>query len=77
MNIENFDWGWMNGNTNLAMHHKRGITQEIFTDKAYEKVRPVKPGDIVLDIGASTGPFTYSILVSLYFVMRILSNRAG
>lgn len=62
MNIENFDWGWMNGNTNLAIHHKRGITQEVFIDRAYEKVRLVKPGDIVLDIGASTGPFTYSIL---------------
>lgn len=62
MNINEFDWGWMNGDSDLAIFHKRGITREIFTDKIYEKIRPVQQGDVILDIGASIGPFTYSIL---------------
>jgi FkbM family methyltransferase len=38
------------------------MIQEIFTDNAYERFFEVKEGDIVLDVGASVGPFTYSIL---------------
>ena len=62
MNNSNFDWGWMNEDSELAILHKRGITQEIFVDKIYEKINKVKQGDVVLDIGASIGPFTHSIL---------------
>jgi len=38
------------------------LTQEIFEEKIYEKYFQVKEGDIVFDIGANCGAFTYSIL---------------
>jgi len=38
------------------------IEKEIFVDKIYTKFHDVKEGDVVFDIGASLGPFTYSIL---------------
>lgn len=38
------------------------IKKEIFTDKIYTKYFDVEEGDIVFDVGASLGPFTYSIL---------------
>jgi FkbM family methyltransferase len=74
INLTNFDWGWMNNPTDtyhlmpdgthkqMGEYHKDSITQEIFVDKCYEKFFEVGEGDIVLDIGASVGPFTYSIL---------------
>jgi FkbM family methyltransferase len=74
INLTNFDWGWMNNLTetyhimpdgshkDMGQYHKDSITQEIFIDKCYEKFFEVEEGDIVLDIGASVGPFTYSIL---------------
>lgn len=74
INLTNFDWGWMDEPTNvyhvmpdgshkwIGEYHKDSIIQEIFTDQCYEKFFEVEPNDIVLDIGASVGPFTYSIL---------------
>lgn len=63
MELEGFDWGWMaNIENELANFHKNSIYQEIFIEKIYEKYHEVKEGDIVLDVGASVGPFTYSIL---------------
>ena len=38
------------------------VEKEIFIDKIYNKFVDVKEGDVVFDIGASLGPFTYSIL---------------
>lgn len=46
----------------ISHYHKRCIIQEIFEDKLYEKHLKVTSGDIVVDVGASIGPFTYSIL---------------
>jgi FkbM family methyltransferase len=43
-------------------HYKISIQREIFVDKCYEKMFEVEEGDVVFDIGASLGPFTYSIL---------------
>ena len=72
--LTNFNWGWMeepslvyhimsNGeHKHMGEHHKDSIIKEIFIDKCYEKFFEVEEGDIVLDIGASVGPFTYSIL---------------
>ena len=60
--MSNFQWGWMDEFTDLAKLHKNAITQEIFIDRGYETVREVKEGDVVLDVGSSIGPFTYSIL---------------
>lgn len=46
----------------LNEYHKKSLTNEIFEWRIYEKFFEVEPNDIVLDIGASLGPFTYSIL---------------
>jgi len=60
--IPKFDWGWMdNGNTN-GDFHKQAMFNEIFEQRLYEQFFEVEEGDIVLDIGSSVGPFTYSIL---------------
>jgi FkbM family methyltransferase len=61
MNLDNFDWGWMD-QSDEGRIHKQHITSETFETKMYEKVFEVEPGDIVLDVGASVGSFTYSIL---------------
>lgn len=60
MDLNGFDWGWMNEGEGIF--HKNAITDEIFKQKAYERFFEVQEGDIVLDVGASIGPFTYSIL---------------
>ena len=57
-----FDWGWMDTDRELADFHKGAITEEIFNNNIYEKLFEVEEGDVVLDVGASIGPFTYSIL---------------
>ncbi len=75
MDLNGFDWGWMNHPSNstvvdpkdgiekrIGNYHKENIIREIFEDKLYEKYHEVQEGDIVLDVGASVGPFTYSIL---------------
>ena len=60
--LPNFDWGWMtNGDAN-GDYHKQAMYNEIFEQRLYEQFFEVEEGDIVLDIGSSVGPFTYSIL---------------
>lgn len=54
--MENFNWGDLN---NIWIEI---IKKEIFIDRIYEKYFEVNKGDCVMDIGASVGPFTYSIL---------------
>lgn len=51
-----FDWGNLDGTMRMI------INKEVFEDRIYEKHKEVKPGDIVVDIGANCGAFTYSIL---------------
>jgi FkbM family methyltransferase len=41
---------------------KEIVEREIFIDKVYERYFEVEEGDIVFDVGASLGPFTYSII---------------
>jgi FkbM family methyltransferase len=53
-----FDWGEEEPHESF----KEFITKETLIDRIYEKVMTVEEGDIVVDIGASIGPFTYSIL---------------
>jgi len=60
--IKDFNWGWMEGPSPDALFHKEHLTQEIFVDKIYESIFEVEEGDVVLDLGASIGPFSYSIL---------------
>jgi len=52
----NFDWG------ELPEQDVYTIKSEIIDDDVYCCFRDVKEGDIVMDIGASVGPFTKSIL---------------
>jgi len=57
MNLENFIW-----EPKCYDGFKETVEKEIFVDKIYERMFEVEEGDIVFDIGASLGPFTYSIL---------------
>jgi FkbM family methyltransferase len=56
IDLTNFDWG------PTSDWFKTESTKEIFERGDYEKVFEVEEGDIVVDIGASVGEFTYSIL---------------
>ncbi len=56
MNIDNFDWG-----VSASDDISRLLKQEIFVDRIYNKHFPINEGDIVVDVGASIGPFLYSI----------------
>ena len=55
-NIKIFDWGI------ATDQYKFHIGDEIFNKRIYEKFFTVDENDIVLDVGASTGIFTFSIL---------------
>jgi FkbM family methyltransferase len=57
MSIENFIW-----EPKCYDGFRETVEQEIFVDRIYERFFEVEEGDIVFDIGASLGPFTYSIL---------------
>lgn len=51
-----FEWGPFNTETSEI------INKEVFDQGIYEKFFKVNEGDVVVDIGASVGPFTCSIL---------------
>jgi FkbM family methyltransferase len=57
MKLENFVW-----EPKCYDGFKETVEKEIFIDKIYERIFEVEEDDIVFDIGASLGPFTYSIL---------------
>ena len=57
MNLEKFIW-----EPKCYDGFKETVEKEIFEDKIYERLFQVEEGDVVFDIGASLGPFTYSIL---------------
>jgi FkbM family methyltransferase len=52
-----FDWGVAAEND----WFRKTVEKEIFIDNLYQKFFKVEEGDIVFDVGASAGPFTYSI----------------
>ena len=56
MNLNNFDWG-----TSSEWFFKT-INKEIFEERIYERFFEVEKDDIVMDIGASIGPFPFSII---------------
>ena len=51
-----FDWG------NNSQWYMEAAIKEIFEDNTYERFFKVEEGDVVVDLGASLGPFTYKIL---------------
>ena len=53
----NFDWGKFNNND----WFRNIVSNEIFKDNVYQRFYPVEEGDVVLDVGASVGPFSWSI----------------
>lgn len=53
---ENFDWG------KFSPDLISSLKKEFGRDNIYERFIQVKENDIVVDVGASVGPFTYSIL---------------
>lgn len=60
--LDNFlDSGFKWGPVAKNEWFKNIVEKEIFQDNVYQKFVKVKENDIVLDIGASVGPFTYSI----------------
>lgn len=56
--FEKFDWGEKEPHPNF----KETVMTEILSTNIYEKFFFVEEGDVVVDIGASIGPFSYSIL---------------
>ena len=58
IDLNNFDWG------PTSQTYKEQMMSEIFSDKKnlYENMFDVEEGDIVVDIGATIGEFTFSIL---------------
>jgi hypothetical protein len=55
--FNDFNWGWMD-NTSL----KACVIDETVNRRVYEKFFAVEAGDVVLDAGASVGPFAFSVL---------------
>jgi FkbM family methyltransferase len=53
-----FDWGEIQENQWFL----EVVKDEIFVQDVYQKFFKVEEGDVVLDVGASVGPFTYSII---------------
>ncbi len=56
MNLKDFNWG------KTSPWYKEVVGNEIFKDRIYEKFFSVEEGDIVFDVGATIGDFSYSIL---------------
>jgi FkbM family methyltransferase len=59
INLDNFDWG------QTSEVYKNQMMHEIFSNKEtrmYERIFRVDKDDIVVDIGATIGDFTYTIL---------------
>lgn len=53
----NFDWGVFRKEPEFFFN----VRQELFVRNIYQKLFSVEKGDIVVDIGASCGPFSYMI----------------
>ncbi len=56
-NLEEFEWGIMEG-----YDLKDILIRELFEEQIYNRHFPVNEGDIVVDVGASVGPFIWTIM---------------
>jgi FkbM family methyltransferase len=52
-----FDWGLIENN----QWFRNLVEEEVFTNDIYQKYVQIKEGDVVLDVGASVGPFAWKI----------------
>ena len=69
-----FDWG------KKSDWYVNAAKKEIFEDNTYERFFEVEEGDVVVDLGASLGPFTYKILPKnpkQCYVVEPLSYQIG
>lgn len=69
-----FDWG------KKSEWYVDAAIKEIFEDDTYERFFEVEEGDVVVDLGASLGPFTYKILPKnpkQCYVVEPLSYQIG
>lgn len=70
--IENFNWG------NMDQRTIEFSINEIYNVKAYSKIFDVEEGDIVVDLGGSTGIFSFSVLdkkPSFIYVVEPISDQ--
>ena len=58
MEKSEFDWGVITDRDDI----KELLVRELFDTNIYTSVYDIKEGDVVVDVGASIGPFIYSIL---------------
>lgn len=58
MRRQTFDWGKIKDNPTFYTN----LIYEIFITDVYQKLFKIKEGDIVVDIGASVGPFAYKAM---------------
>ena len=68
MDLQNFDWG------NSNEWYISQIGKEVFDQRIYEKFFSVNEGEIVFDVGASTGIFTYSILDKWIYIIAYIQK---
>tara|TARA_R100000734_G_C3301197_1_gene91813 strand:+ start:384 stop:1079 length:696 start_codon:yes stop_codon:yes gene_type:complete len=61
---QKFSWDGVSDETTgqSGIVRDKFLENEIFTLDCYEHVYPVKEGDVVLDLGASIGPFTWKVM---------------
>lgn len=52
---DSFNWG------DSTENFINSVSNEVFNELHYERVYSVRKGDVVLDLGASVGPFTWSV----------------
>ena len=58
LNIKNNNFQWFK----IDDAFEKSVKKEIFENVIYEKIHSVSEGDVVVDLGASVGPFAISIL---------------
>jgi FkbM family methyltransferase len=59
---QKFSWDGVKDDKTMDVDRDKFLSNEIFTLDCYEHIYPVKEGDVVLDLGASIGPFTWKIM---------------
>ena len=69
MNKPDFKWDGVNNDLvhldekgNRTVNREEFLKGETFIQDQYEHIYPVKEGDVVLDLGASIGIFTWKIM---------------
>jgi len=60
IDVNNFNWGWMEDTEVSDL--KPIMIRELFENRIYLNFFDIDEDDIVVDVGASVGPFAYSIL---------------